>query len=143
VNHEHVFGESLESRWHRRFQSLHLVFPRDLPIGLLLGGRSAGGGAHEPGTGLQRHRAVLFKYVCDSLRICASALVWDTRTETVLNVAWAGGRPLVVDCTEEPGQLREDYELHQLVLQLESEHPGTGGAGGGGSPVGSRGSLFQ
>lgn len=125
VSHEHVFGESLESRWRRRFQQLHLEFPRDLPIGLLLGGRAAcGRAAHEPGAGLQRHRAVLFKYVCDALNVCSSALVWDTKRDVVLNVAWVAGRPLLVDVTQEPGQLTEDYELHQLVLQLESEHHG-------------------
>lgn len=125
ARHEHEAGEELEARWQRRFHEVGLPFPHDLPIGLLLARTEPGSGLPEPGAGLPRHRAVMFKYVCDALDICESALLWDTRRDTAVNVAWTGGpdgRPMLVDCTTEPGQLRVEHELHHLVLDLESDN---------------------
>eukprot|EP00405_Crypthecodinium_cohnii_P021158 CAMPEP_0206465154 /NCGR_PEP_ID=MMETSP0324_2-20121206/27658_1 /ASSEMBLY_ACC=CAM_ASM_000836 /TAXON_ID=2866 /ORGANISM="Crypthecodinium cohnii, Strain Seligo" /LENGTH=652 /DNA_ID=CAMNT_0053937953 /DNA_START=49 /DNA_END=2007 /DNA_ORIENTATION=+ len=127
LNHQHIFGDSVEQRWQQRLQETDLRFPRDLSIGLLLGGRSRPGaleGDHEPGAGLQRHRAILFKYVSDALNVCSSALLWDVRRDVVVSLAWGNGKPLLVDLWEDPGLLTENYELHHLVLQLEAEHPG-------------------
>lgn len=125
VHHEHEPGEDVEARWQQRLHQLRLDFPHDMPIGTLLGRHDPAANLHLPGAGLQRHRAVLFKYVCDSLRICSSALLWDAKRDTAINLAWtggSGGRPMVVDCTAEPGQLTEAYDLHHLVQQLEGEH---------------------
>lgn len=129
VNHEHVPGEGVQERWEQRSNQLRLHFPQDLPIGLLLGRHDPLAGLHAPGAGLQRHRAVLFKYVCDTLQICKSALLWDAKRDTAINVAWtggSGGRPMLVDCAEHPGQLKEAYDLHHVVLQMERESGSTG-----------------
>jgi len=127
MHHEHVPGEDLEARWRQRLQQLRLDFPHDLPIGLLLGRHDPGADLQTPGAGLQRHRAVLFKYVCDSLSICKSALLWDAKRDTAINLAWTGGpqgRPVRVDITDEPGQLQEAFDLHHVVMQLEGNHNG-------------------
>jgi len=87
----------------------------ELPIGRLLGMDDAGG------AGLQRHRAVLFKYCCDQLAICPSALVALESSgkllprEDAMNVAWVDGVPVTVDLVNTPGTLRTAPELHSLI----------------------------
>merc|ERR1712039_312779 len=75
----------------------------------------------EFGGGLQRHRSVLFKYVCDALHICPCALLWDARRDSAEVVAWVSGRPMTLDLMEDPGELRDASDLHSLVQQLESK----------------------
>lgn len=120
-----VFGgssENLERRWATRLAQLQLEPPRDLPIGLLLGAKFSMDEFREPGVGLQRHRALMLKYVLDSLRICKSAVLWDADGDAVVIVAWIGGRPMVVDCINHPGMIHENFEVHQVVVQIEGEN---------------------
>lgn len=85
----------------------------ELLLGTLLGRAGRGGsGEGEHGCGLERHRAVLFKYLCDSLEICSSALLGGSpgdaaghTGECLRNIAWVSGRPLAVNCTDAPGDL--------------------------------------
>lgn len=127
-------ARELEARWRlRRPSRWGSELPEELPIGHLLGTHKGAEGALEPGAGLQRHRAVLFKYVCDTLGVCDSALLWDARRDVALNVAWAGGRPMLVDLFLEPGALEEDFELHELLLKMEGGQ-GTSRGGPAGMP---------
>lgn len=130
------FGGALhghDERFQQRMHQLRLEYPRDLPIGLLLGRHDPGAGLQEPGTGLPRHRAVLFKHACDSLSICNCALLWDAKRDTALNVVWTGGhhgRPMLVDTSSAPGQLKEAYDLHHLVQQITTEREQAENEGG-------------
>jgi len=113
--------DQLEANWKHRFRECGLVFPADLPIGTFMGRRGTPATAYVPatpgrrGAGLPRHRAVLFKYVCDALTVCDSAIVWDARRSTVIAVAIAEGAPVVVDLLDEPGSMTDGSDLDDLI----------------------------
>uniref|UniRef100_A0A7S4URJ4 PPPDE domain-containing protein n=1 Tax=Alexandrium monilatum TaxID=311494 RepID=A0A7S4URJ4_9DINO len=118
-----VGGESLEERFEHRLKILHLEeLWHELPLGRLFGADVPGRSL--PGAGLRRHRAVLFKYACDALDICYSALVAksagareaDARDEP-LNLIWAEGQALTIDCLEDPGRLSVNPALHLYVVR--------------------------
>lgn len=112
-----VRSHDLELRWRRRLDELRLEFPRDLPIGLLL----ASPQRSTRGAGLQRHRAVLFKYICDAMSVCDAALLWDAHRDTAISVALVDGRPVLVDLMDEPGAMQDATELHDVVQQLQDD----------------------
>lgn len=106
----------LQERWEQRMEQLGLEELWDeVPIGRLLGMDDTGG------AGLQRHRAILFKYCCDQLAICPSALVALDGSgkmlprDSAVNIVWVDGEPLLVDLFTDPGMLRTAPELHNLI----------------------------
>lgn len=115
-------GASLDDRFAQRLKELRLHSVGELPIGLVFG------------CGLQRHRAVLLKYVIDALRLCDCALVGGgllTRQdadhlEAVLPLVrpHAGAPWLLVDCMESPGALQEVPQAALVHLErAERERP--------------------
>jgi len=119
-------NEDLEVRWRELLEASNAVFPSELPIGVLLARR--GGDAPAPGAGLPRHRAVLFKYICDSLQLCSSALLWDAKHGTAISLVWAEGPeggPWVVDLKANPGRLTSGEDLHRVVLMVSQAEGAT------------------
>merc|ERR1712125_216286 len=94
-------------------------------------------GCSEMGAGLQRHRAVLFKYAFDSLGFpscCAlvgcdscgslsgqrgarSPAVSAAELDQVRIIVSIMGRPMLVDLMDEPGEMRapQTEDLHKLI----------------------------
>mmetsp|Transcript_26273 Transcript_26273/g.87073 ORF Transcript_26273/g.87073 Transcript_26273/m.87073 type:complete len:612 (-) Transcript_26273:190-2025(-) len=109
---------SEEARFTHRIRSLRLPPQGELPIGFLFRGEGLDG--RDTGCGLQRHRAVLLKYVCDALGFGTCALVGrhsegEGSSAGILDAAfvvanigspWAAGQAMLVDCSEHPGALQ-------------------------------------
>mmetsp|Transcript_79369 Transcript_79369/g.184176 ORF Transcript_79369/g.184176 Transcript_79369/m.184176 type:complete len:245 (-) Transcript_79369:3-737(-) len=107
-------------------------------IGDLMGGRALG--ETVPGTGICRHRAILFKAVCDQLGICPAMLVRGTYDggEHVWNFANIGKSKYLVDLMhfkvepyEEAGAMAQRYVWLGSSGLSVSEPPGASGLGHG------------
>mmetsp|Transcript_33843 Transcript_33843/g.97302 ORF Transcript_33843/g.97302 Transcript_33843/m.97302 type:complete len:469 (-) Transcript_33843:114-1520(-) len=114
--------DAAEERFAKRIRELRLPHHGELPVGLVFG------------CGLQRHKAVLLKYICDELRLCECALVGGglltgrgaDHLKTVLPlVRFEDGAPLMlVDVVNRPGYMEQaSDEIFGLVERAEHERP--------------------
>jgi len=111
--------DELEARLHRRIGPPDRTEPVEITVGQLFSSPGVGGCPAHPGCGLRRHRAILMKYLCDTLGICDVALVGHPGSDEVWNVAWVHGVPFLVDCIGGPCHLRKCWAAHALVMHKE------------------------
>lgn len=124
-------ASDIDARWRKRCDEINMPPPADTLLGKLLS-REVAGRLDRPGAGICRHRAILFKYVCDALRITECAVLTGVvappgaknieslrRTSPVdhmWNVVRAEGTPYLMDCMFHPGELLAAQDLENIAI---------------------------
>lgn len=133
-----VFGgsdSSVSQKTEMRCKELRLRSPEGIvDIGDLMGGKALG---DPPGTGICRHRAILFKAACDRLALCPARLVRGSYRggEHVWNLARVGGAEYLVDLMHFKVDLYDEAGpmVHRYIwLGCAAREPDRGSEGDGG-----------